>query len=86
MKSYRLFFEPDKAVPQFKRLRFEEMEVPLRDVLSLRSWQGAAIVARADRVAWAWAAMPGGGGRGRRGTEDPSASALPRGRWGRGFT
>ena len=34
MKAYRLFFEPDKAVPQFKRLRFEEVEVPLRDVLT----------------------------------------------------
>jgi hypothetical protein len=32
MKAYRLFFEPDRAVPQFKRLRFEEVEVPLRDV------------------------------------------------------
>ena len=34
MRSYRLSFEPDRAVPQFKRLRFEEVEVPLRDVLT----------------------------------------------------
>ena len=26
MNTYRLFFEPDKAVPQFKRLHFEEVE------------------------------------------------------------
>jgi len=37
MKAYRLFFKPDRAVPQFKRLHFEEVEVLLRDVLSLRS-------------------------------------------------
>ena len=47
MKCHRLFFKPDKAVPQFRRLRFEEVDVPLpacaaarvaagrRDVLSL---------------------------------------------------
>ena len=35
MKAYRLFFKSDRAVPQFKRLRFEEVEVPLRDVLLL---------------------------------------------------
>ena len=34
MKAYRLFFKPDRAVPQFKRLRFEEVDVPLRDVLT----------------------------------------------------
>ena len=34
MKAYRLFFKLDRAVPQFKRLRFEEVEVPLRDVLT----------------------------------------------------
>jgi len=37
MKAYRLLFKPDRAVPQFKRLRFEEVEVPLRDALSLCS-------------------------------------------------
>ena len=35
VKTYKLFFEPDRAVPQFKRLRFEEVDVPLRDVLLL---------------------------------------------------
>lgn len=34
MRAYRLFFEPDRAVPQFRRLRFEEVDVPLRDVLT----------------------------------------------------
>ncbi len=28
MKAYRLLVEPDRAVPQSKRLRFEEVEVP----------------------------------------------------------
>ncbi len=34
VKAYRLFFKPDGAVPQFKGLRFEEVDVPLRDVLT----------------------------------------------------
>jgi hypothetical protein len=34
MKAYKLFFKPDNAVPQFKRLRFEEVEMPFRDVLT----------------------------------------------------
>ena len=34
MKAYRLFLKPDRAVPQFTRLRFEEVDVPLRDVLT----------------------------------------------------
>ncbi len=28
MKAYGLFLKPDKAVPQFKRLRFEEVRFP----------------------------------------------------------
>ncbi|MHC4202831.1 MAG: recombinase family protein [Planctomycetota bacterium] len=36
MKAYRLFFKPDRAVPQFERLRFEEVDaIPLGDVVRL---------------------------------------------------
>jgi hypothetical protein len=33
MQTYRLWFEEDKDIPQFKRLQFEKVEVPLVDVL-----------------------------------------------------
>lgn len=33
MRAYRLFFQPERAVSHFKRLRLEELEVSLRDVL-----------------------------------------------------
>ena len=36
MKANRLFFKPDKAAPQSKRLRIEEVGVHVRDAL-LRS-------------------------------------------------
>ncbi len=35
MKANRLFFKPDKAAPQSKRLRIEEVGVPLRDALTM---------------------------------------------------
>jgi len=59
MKAYKLFFEPDKAVPQFKLLRFEEVEVPLRDVLT----RGCHPVppARPRRALTSRAAEPPGG-------------------------
>ena len=41
MKTFRLWLEPDKKVPRFKRLRFEKTEVSVIDVLKkgIHPWQ-----------------------------------------------
>ena len=33
MKTFRLWLEPDKEIPQFKRLAYERVDVPIADVL-----------------------------------------------------
>ena len=42
METFRLWLEPDNDIPQFKRLRFEKVTVPLADVLlrGIHPWQG----------------------------------------------
>jgi len=42
METFRLWLEPDKDMPQFQRLRFEKVTVPLADVLlrGIHPWQG----------------------------------------------
>ena len=43
METFRLWLEPDKKVPRFKRLQFEKAEVSVADVLKkgIHPWQGA---------------------------------------------
>ena len=33
MKSYKIRFEPDPDIPVFKRLQYEEVDVPLKDII-----------------------------------------------------
>ena len=43
MKTYRLWLEPDPTFPRFKRLAFDQVEVPIADVLvkGIHPWQKA---------------------------------------------
>jgi len=45
MKTFRLWFEEDRQVPRFKRLRFEKVTVSIADVLKkgIHPWQGANV-------------------------------------------
>jgi len=43
MKTFKLWLEPDRDIPRFKRLAFEQVDVPIADVLrrGIHPWQGA---------------------------------------------
>jgi len=45
METFRLWFEDDKEIPQFKRLSFEKVNVPLGDVLTIgiHPWMGGNV-------------------------------------------
>lgn len=45
METFRLWFEEDREIPRFKRLRFEKVTVSIADVLKkgIHPWQGADV-------------------------------------------